>query len=385
MLALVMLMGIAALAIDGTRLYAEKRHAQNAADNAALAAARALCLDQDFTSAALELANGNGYDNDGTGDIVTVNNPPTSGPYSGNSNYIEVTIVSNFPAALMQFIRPGGLQITARAVGKCMDNAPEGRAALHMLSEGCSNSIKWAGSSGSVQGGLHSNSDIQVSGAGNSLTGIASYVTTIDAPGENLAFLDPLPPGNPIQTMVLEDPLGLDIADYAPGGAKAAIAQGAGQYRYLDGDMTLNWLRINGYYDIVTKVLSDGLYYATGDITIIGADVYGNAVTLVSEGNINFGGPNHVMTSYMDDLLVFSSLDRGSSACGTAVITLSLSGNVYDGVIYAPNGNVSIAGAGVQLTGGVVAYSLSITGSGVSVINSSTFIPPQSGTIEIVE
>src|SRR5690606_4536767 len=43
-LMLVVLLGFAALAIDGGMVYAERRHMQNAADAGALAGARELCL-----------------------------------------------------------------------------------------------------------------------------------------------------------------------------------------------------------------------------------------------------------------------------------------------------------------------------------------------------
>ena len=385
-LAMVFLVAFAALAIDGGRLYAETRHAQNAADNAALAAAWAKCLGEDFTSAALLLASENGYDNDGTANIVTVANPPTTGPYSGNSEYVEVTIVSNFHAVLMQFIRPGGLQITARATGSCLEGISQGHAAVHTVSQTCSNAILWSGNSCTVQGGLHSNNDILISGSDNLVEGIASYVTTIDAPADKVAF-DPPAPDNPVRTRVLDDPLGLDIEAYAPGGPKAAIALGVGLYYYLDGDMDLHWLRTNGYYDMGTHVLSDGLYYATGDISIIGPDVTGAAVTFVAEGEIRFAGPTHIMSSFMDDLLAFTPMAREgeSTACSSPVIKLSLSSNVYEGLLYAPYGNINVSGSDIQITGGLIAYAISLTGSGISVTNSSEFFPPLPGTIEITE
>ena len=382
------LVGFAALAIDGGRLYAEKRSAQNAVDNAVMAAARAMCLGKDVRSAALALAYENGYDNDGVGDIVTVNNPPAAGPNAGKSNYVEVVIVSNFPGALIQFVRPGGLQITVRAVSACLPRMGRGHPALFAISQTCNNAISWSGSSGSVQGGIHSNNDIQVTGSNITIAGMVSYVNSISAIPDKVTLV-PAPPDNPVQTGVTADPLMLRIEDYAPGGSKAALAQGAGLYRYCDCDIDMNWLRDNHYFDEATNTILDGLYYATGDISIFGAHAVGNAVTLVAEGDVDLRGPDQVISAYMDDLLAFSGNSHAvdSVACSNPVIKLSLSGSIYDGYFYAPHGQINVSGADIQITGGLIGYalSLSLSGTDISVINSSEYVPVLTGTVEITE
>lgn len=383
-LALVGMVALAGLAIDAGRLYAEKRHAQNVVDNAALAASRAMCLEQDYASAALALANQGGYDNDGVGDIVTVSNPPASGHYAGNPDYIEVTLVSNFPAALIHFIRPGGLQITVRAVGRCQPGEGEGFAALFAISETCNNTILWSGSDGLVDGGLHSNRDVQIMGASNTITGPASYVTTFD---DNGVIYIPPPDDNPIRVDPLSDPLDLELADYAPGGSAATAAAAAGMYRYRDGHITMNWLKSNGYYDQTTEVIEPGLYYATGNITINGNDLIAAGVTFVAEGNIDLIGPNHSFSSYIDGLLVFAANDPGGDgvSCNTPVISQTHSGGVYDGYFYAPDGVVNISGANVVINGGVIAYAIDLTGDGLHVDNPYDYFLPPPGTIEITE
>jgi hypothetical protein len=387
-LGLLGLVAFAALAIDGGLLYAEKRSAQNAADNAVLAAARAMCLGEDPVSAALALAYENGYDNDGVGNIVTVSNPPTAGPNAGNSDYVELVIVSNFPGALIQFVRPGGLQITVRAVSACLPRMGRGHAALFAISQTCNNAIIWSGSSSSVQGGMHSNNDVQITGSNNTISGIASYVTTINANPDKVTLIPPAPI-NPVHTGVIMDPLGFDIEDYAPGGSKAALAQGAGLYRYCDGDIDMNWLEDNHYYDEATDTILDGLYYATGDISINRARAVGNAVTLVAEGDVDLRGPDQVISAYMDGLLAFSGTAYGndSVACSTPAIKLSLNGSIYEGYLYAPHGLINVSGSDIQVNGGLIGYalSLSLSGTDISVINSSEYIPVMTGTIEITE
>lgn len=69
-LAAVGLFGFAALAIDGSRTFSDKRHAQNAADAAALAAALAHTRGNDINSAATTVATTNGYDGGAMNDVI---------------------------------------------------------------------------------------------------------------------------------------------------------------------------------------------------------------------------------------------------------------------------------------------------------------------------
>jgi len=111
-LAIVGLVALVALAIDAGNVFSDRRHAQNAADTAALAAALAKSQAQSqdppptafqiqtaLQNAAISRATSNGYSNDGI-NTVTVNNPPgsscdgTNGPYFGNNEYIQVLIRS---------------------------------------------------------------------------------------------------------------------------------------------------------------------------------------------------------------------------------------------------------------------------------------------------
>ncbi len=113
--AIVGLVAITALAIDAGNVFSDRRHAQNAADTAALAAALAKIQAQNqnpplppaqiqtaLQNAAISRATSNDYYNDPDNpNVVKVNNPPgagcngTNGPYAGNDEYIQVIIRSN--------------------------------------------------------------------------------------------------------------------------------------------------------------------------------------------------------------------------------------------------------------------------------------------------
>lgn len=108
-LAIVGLIGLTALAIDGGNAFSDRRHAQSAADAAALAAALAKVHGQNWTGAALARAADNGYTNDGARSTVTVTNPPgpdcdgntpnpvnlAADPNDRIEYYIQVVIRSN--------------------------------------------------------------------------------------------------------------------------------------------------------------------------------------------------------------------------------------------------------------------------------------------------
>jgi len=91
----VVLFSFISLAIDASRTFSDKRHAQNAADTAVLASALAKVRGQSFNTAAISRALSNGYDNNGTTNTVEVYNPPTDGAYAGNNEYIQVKITSH--------------------------------------------------------------------------------------------------------------------------------------------------------------------------------------------------------------------------------------------------------------------------------------------------
>ncbi len=110
-LALVGIIAMVALVVDGGRGFLDRRNAQNAADSAALASAYARIKgDQDMVSAALSAAAENGYNNDGTTNIVELYSPPKDGPHSKDVEYIQIIITSHLDTYFARVI--GRQQIT---------------------------------------------------------------------------------------------------------------------------------------------------------------------------------------------------------------------------------------------------------------------------------
>ena len=87
------LFAFAALAIDGSMVFSDKRHAQNAADTAALAGALAHSRGQDISTTAKSRALSNGYNDDTTTNVVTVSiEDSPSGVCPANTEGTEITV-----------------------------------------------------------------------------------------------------------------------------------------------------------------------------------------------------------------------------------------------------------------------------------------------------
>lgn len=111
------LFGVLGLALDGSLMLAESRNVQHVADAAATAAAMELLLGKS-SATATSTATDYVHTHNGVplGD-VTVSIPPTSGPYAGRSNFVEVLIRQPVSTHLIQVVGVGSLHsVTSRAV-----------------------------------------------------------------------------------------------------------------------------------------------------------------------------------------------------------------------------------------------------------------------------
>lgn len=121
----ILLMGFAGLGIDLGYLRYQKRLQQTAADAAAMSGAGQLLYGSGVSAAALHDAASNGFaDTSGNSGCpsavncvtVTVNNPPLSGPHSGDSNFVEVYVEQIQPTFFMRVLGINSESISARAV-----------------------------------------------------------------------------------------------------------------------------------------------------------------------------------------------------------------------------------------------------------------------------
>jgi Flp pilus assembly protein TadG len=128
-LALVLMISMAGLLIDGGLAEVTRRDAQAAADTAAMAAAKAISLGTSGTDAAQTLAAQNGFaasTTDCSGNTITgvaVNSPPLTGPNAGVTGYVEVIAQKAMRTAFSGIVGQSCWMVSARAVASINSSA----------------------------------------------------------------------------------------------------------------------------------------------------------------------------------------------------------------------------------------------------------------------
>jgi hypothetical protein len=192
--------------------------------------------------------------------------------------------------------------------------------------------IFFKGDRNTVAGKIHSNSDLEVGGQGHGFrNGFISYVTAIYPEpdfGGKVSFDTNLLSRTSFQPY----PLDYTLADFAPGGRYAALAQAAGQYFRFTRDLDLMDHATNG-------VLREGLYFVEGKVKFNEAAVRGR-VTIVATGEIDFKSRDAFFESYIDCLLLFST--RQSPNYHQHAVRLAGRSSKWRGIVFAPNGGIHL-------------------------------------------
>lgn len=125
-IALVAMVSVAGLLVDGGMAWANRRQAQASADTAALAAAKTFGStsdESDATDAAKAIATENGFPDSYTdcsgnkkNDGVTVHMPPVSGPNTGSDGYVEVIVQRSMRTSFSGLVGQPCWMVSARAV-----------------------------------------------------------------------------------------------------------------------------------------------------------------------------------------------------------------------------------------------------------------------------
>lgn len=383
-LAMVALIAVLGLAIDGGGLLLLQRSTQNATDAAILAATYARCTNAvvGAEAAALAAAAANGFNNDGVTNTVTMNYPPTSGPRAGDTDHMEVIINAKKTPYFIQLIYRGPLEVTVRAVGYCSPAFnPTTMPPLWAGSRTCANTVNWTGSSARVEGGIFSNNEIKFGGGGGTvINGDTEAVNAVDASGGNETF-------NPAPVTGVDPepyPSAARLRDFAPTGSvtQRVIADG-GVYTWItdpdnvDPDFRRgDWTPANG------RELR-GLYYIEGDVTFSNGNVFHpDGVTVIATGEIK-GSGGATWRYYVDGILGFS--DHTSENCGDNGISISGNRATWYGVLFAPKAGVSISGSQLTIYGAIIGNTIDISGSNLVFQYDPTMLPPRPPLVQIAE
>ena len=112
---LLALMGMIAIVADFGFMQHQRNMMQTAADSAAMAAAAELNYG-DMTAGGKADAATNGYTDGQSSVTVAINNPPSTGPNSSNSGYVEAIVSKPEPTYFLRALGVNSITVSSRAV-----------------------------------------------------------------------------------------------------------------------------------------------------------------------------------------------------------------------------------------------------------------------------
>lgn len=374
-LAIVGLAGMVGLVVDGGNAFLDRRNAQNAADSAALAAALTRVRGgQSLPAAALESAAQNGYDNNGTSNIVEVHHPPIDGPNKGNVEYIQVVIVSHVKTYIAGVL--GFDELTNRVEAVARTKTPEvrqilnGQAVISLAPTSDCNNHKsfWVHGEATLDitgGGVFVNSNnnqcafIQ-QGSGSIRINDNHFINVVGAATIQKPQL--LTPGVSVGASPISYPPPFFMPKVGCNGDAVVSEDGttmsAGSWDEAFPPEGVTHLEAGVY------CLSEGME--------INSDIEGNNVVFkVEEGEVRFNGGANIILDAPNNgdlagLLIYVPMDNN-----TKVVLNGEAGSNIRGTILAPssaihiNGNDSTAGFKSQIIG----YTIDVNGTSNVVIN----------------
>ncbi|HUP14706.1 MAG TPA: pilus assembly protein TadG-related protein [Acidimicrobiia bacterium] len=360
-ISMLLLMGLAALALDGSNLYRERGDVQNAADLAALAAVYESCTggsDADAIAAGRSQALANGYDDA---------DPQTTVVIAREGSWWRATIDTTVAGSFSKVLGANTLDTGAFALAQCtMGPGPSIFAGGDC---GSDPTFDLSGNENLFIGAVHSNTNLKVGGGLNDFTDDVTYVTTADLGGSGNSY----PPGSPYQVPWKPWPAGMqpDPSDYAAGGPVEAMYPGQFFKYYTNGDVKIDALTPNGVHVI----------YGNGKF-LFDADNLTKTLTLVvlpassDKGSIEISKSGLNITAFHDNVLFYTDFWKGGTnypytpgpyaskpECGAPAIQMSSQGNTFTGLFAAPRGMIEWNGNWNTLNGGLAAFNLKYNGN----------------------
>ncbi len=370
---MVVLIGFLGLGIDMGVMRHEKQVLQGVADSAAIGGASELNYG-DVTTGAQNAAAQNGFVDGESGDTLTVNNPPQSGPHVGNSQYVEAIATQVAPTYFMKIFNINTVTISARAVAYLGD----GPGCIYALNPSKTDAILMNGSFNvQAQCGVYDDSNasqaLLANGSGTfdakSIGVVGNYLNN------GSGTISPTPATGMVP---LADPLSYLTPPSVNGSCSGGYqtANGSGTYTLNPGNVIINGnptvtlnpgeycsLTINGSPNVTfnpgTYVLDQGVTF--NGTTTVNADgvtfyVASGSMTINGNSGSNFTAPT---TGSYAGILVYQS------ASDTSQLTINGSNSLnVTGAIYAPKANITDNGSSATSAYSIlVADSITINGS----------------------
>jgi len=418
-LSAVVIFGFAALAIDGSLKFSDRRHAQNAADAAALAGALALVNDEtgvtcgtlpEWKCKALLRAEDNGYDDFANNEVwvfkcnEAVNDrggaPLDCGPYEGDPDHISVVIRSHLNTSFARVLGYNQMHNLVQATTYWNKRGPlyDGNLIIALKPTPCTGS----GANGNIalgtSGGSGSDAEIILNGGGAFLnsggSGCGMEIMGCPTITINDGTLASAGNGNintDVGSQTCQDKLTLPSPTYSqepykftPDMPDAPDACGYAPMPYTSNAATQTTTLYQGYYSefppkgskkspVYDKVvLSPGIYCLDTDLsltngkTLTGTDVLiylktGNEFN-IQGGTLNLSGREDENGKYKGYVMIVNTNFSGSAP------NCIVNGNAdatFTGTIFAPYCDIAIDGGGKtsSLTAQIIGYTVKITGS----------------------
>jgi Flp pilus assembly protein TadG len=361
---LVSIVGVTAVVVDGGLLRDNRRKVQAGTDAAALAAAADLYTKyatnwgkdptNSASTSAFATAAANGYTNDTTNSVVTVNIPPLTGLFAGKDGYAEVYIEYKQKRGFSGVFGQGNLPVKTRAVSRgawttfrngiiVLDpddpNAFNSNGATTVTVKGASINVNSTAPDGTIAtgGGTITGDDIFLSGSPGYTTSGGSTIT-----GNITSNSKPIP-----------DPLA-----YLPEPDYNTMTNQSNTKKQLSGNQTYilypgvyhGGISITGQANVY---MMPGIYYmhgggfsytGQGTLTALNVMIYNDPLSSSDVINISGLGAVNIMpmtTGLYAGISFFQ--DRES----TNTMTVSGNGNMYiTGTFYVAGGMLKITGNG---------------------------------------
>jgi hypothetical protein len=380
------LAGVVAIALDGGRLLEERRRTQTAADAAALAAAADLYANYPANqgadpagtaqAAALRLAAANGYANDGTASVVTVNIPPQSGAFAGRSDFVEVVVQSNLHRTFSAVFTGGDLPVRARSVARGRPS----RIGVLLLDPSSANSLSVLGNgsltvvNASIVVDSASPSAVSVSNnatvkanscdiTGGIMGGVLGLLTALLGGGNVATGVPPTP--DPLKDLPAPDPTAYPVRYNQP-----YYSSGPGP-QVLQPGVYQGGIQISGKANVT---LQPGVYILQGGGLVVAgqSSLTGNGVMIYNTGPGGVADPIQIGSTGPVNLTpptsgTYTGISIFQDRRSTAAIQLT-GGATFNlsGMVYAAGATALLSGnaAGNIIGGGYVCKGMEVSGNG---------------------
>lgn len=342
-IALVGLLGCAAMSVDVGWMMMAASHCQAVADAAALAAAGGgaiLGQTASVVGRAQEILDANGVPalpaRIEASELIFYGNDQVVPGYGQIGPNDEAVTVPVHVTATYRFGRALGLSATdirreATALRMIADLGGMGVLFAIDTSAG-ETGIDMTGQDATIDGPTHSNTKVRIGGNGNRFTGVVEYRNKLAITGNNHILNQ-----GSRATEIMPDPAGWTPATFAP-------------YDYeIWGD----------YSCPASGTVPPGCYRVHGNVHVSGSNQVVDKVTFVADGYISFSGSNQFYTPNRLNVFAFSL-----STSDNGAISVSGAKPGCFGTLYAPNGNATFSGSNMIITrSSVIGKTVDVSGN----------------------